>query len=188
MSVSTRPSSARAPNGLTPVGKSRICVADLRCSSVRYIEYLPSSRLGPLATARFPSVRQTVRCSRRPHQTSQPPWKSSTRAAGGPRPCWLSFSSYVYVKRVSSTFARRDAPAGAGAWEDEQLLELLHRCSTPPLASHVPNRGESVHRILSYCDLRDFRMIPKPQPRPIDTTPMTWTSGFEGMGRRNSQG
>jgi len=55
---------ARAPNGLTPVGESRIGVAGLGCSSVRYVEYLPSSRLGPLATARFPPVRQPVRCSR----------------------------------------------------------------------------------------------------------------------------
>jgi hypothetical protein len=44
--------------------KSRICVASLRCSSVKYVEYSPSSRLGPLATAQFHSVRQTVRCSR----------------------------------------------------------------------------------------------------------------------------
>jgi hypothetical protein len=54
---------ARAPNGLTPVVKSRICVAALRCSSVEYVQYSPSSRLGPLATARFHSVRQPVRCS-----------------------------------------------------------------------------------------------------------------------------
>jgi hypothetical protein len=54
---------ARAPNGLPPVVKSRICVASLRCSSVKYVEYSPSSRLGPLATAQFHSVRQTVRCS-----------------------------------------------------------------------------------------------------------------------------
>ena len=53
----------RAPNGLTPVVKSRICVASLRCSSVKYVEYFPSSRLGPLATAQFHSVPQTVRCS-----------------------------------------------------------------------------------------------------------------------------
>jgi hypothetical protein len=54
---------ARAPNGLTPVVKSRICVASLRCSSVKYVEYSPSSRLGPLATAQFHSVPQPVRCS-----------------------------------------------------------------------------------------------------------------------------
>jgi len=54
-----------APNGLPPVVKSRICVASLRCSSVKYVEYSPSSRLGPLATAQFHSVRQTVRCSTR---------------------------------------------------------------------------------------------------------------------------
>jgi len=59
----TEPGS-RAPNGLTPVVKARICVAALRCSSVEYVEYSPSSRLGPLATARFHSVRQPVRCSR----------------------------------------------------------------------------------------------------------------------------
>jgi len=52
-----------APNGLPPVVKSRICVASLRCSSVKYVEYSPSSRLGPLAPAQFHSVRQTVRCS-----------------------------------------------------------------------------------------------------------------------------
>jgi hypothetical protein len=54
---------ARAPNGLTPVVKSRIYVASLRCSSVKYVEYSPSSRLGPLATAQFHSVPQPVRCS-----------------------------------------------------------------------------------------------------------------------------
>jgi len=58
--------SPRAPNGLPPVVKSRICVASLRCSSVKYVEYSPSSRLGPLATAQFHSVRQTVRCSSKP--------------------------------------------------------------------------------------------------------------------------
>jgi len=42
---------ARAPNGLTPVVKSRICVASLRCSSLKYVEYYRSSRLGPLATS-----------------------------------------------------------------------------------------------------------------------------------------
>ena len=55
---------SRAPNGLPPVVKSRICVASLRCSSVKHVEYSPSSRLGPLATAQFHSVRQTVRRSR----------------------------------------------------------------------------------------------------------------------------
>jgi dihydroflavonol-4-reductase len=54
----------RAPDGLTPVVKSRICVASLRCSSVKYDEYSPASRLGPLATAQFHSVPQPVRCSR----------------------------------------------------------------------------------------------------------------------------
>jgi len=54
----------RAPNGLTPVVQSRIFVADLRCSSVKYVEYSPSSRFCPLATARLHSVRQTVRYSR----------------------------------------------------------------------------------------------------------------------------
>jgi hypothetical protein len=44
--------------------KSRIYVASLRCSSVKYVEYSPSSRLGPLATAQFHSVPQPVRCSR----------------------------------------------------------------------------------------------------------------------------
>ena len=53
--------------GLPPVVKSRLCVASLRCSSVKYVEYSPSSRLGPLATTQFHSVRQTVRrSSRRP--------------------------------------------------------------------------------------------------------------------------
>jgi len=33
---------------LTPVVKSRICVASLRCSSFKYVEYFRSSRLGPL--------------------------------------------------------------------------------------------------------------------------------------------
>src|SRR5450759_4031673 len=69
---------SRAPHGLTPVVKSRTCVASLRCSPVKYVEHSPetpatrpttpslrsaSSRLGPLATAQFHSVRQTVRCS-----------------------------------------------------------------------------------------------------------------------------
>ena len=54
---------SRAPNVLAPVVKSRICVASLRCSSVKYVGYSPSSRLGPLATTRFHSVRQTVRRS-----------------------------------------------------------------------------------------------------------------------------
>jgi hypothetical protein len=58
-----RCASSRAPNGLTPVVKSRICVASLRCSSVKYVEYFPSARLGPLATAQFHSVPQPVRCS-----------------------------------------------------------------------------------------------------------------------------
>ena len=61
--VSTSRSGSRAPNGLPPVVKSRICVAYHRCSSVKYVEYSPSSRLGLLATPQFPSVRQTVRCS-----------------------------------------------------------------------------------------------------------------------------
>jgi ribosome-binding ATPase YchF (GTP1/OBG family) len=30
-----------------PARQSRICVASLRCSSVKYVEYSPSSRLGP---------------------------------------------------------------------------------------------------------------------------------------------
>ncbi|HJX55180.1 MAG TPA: hypothetical protein VJ801_20660, partial [Polyangia bacterium] len=51
-----RSKAPRAPNGLPPVVKSRICVASLRCSSVKYVEYSPSSRLGPLATAQFHSV------------------------------------------------------------------------------------------------------------------------------------
>src|SRR5512136_1006369 len=46
----------RAANGLTPVAKSRICVASLRCSSVKYVEYSPSSRLGLLASPQFRSV------------------------------------------------------------------------------------------------------------------------------------
>ena len=46
-----------------PARQSRICVASLRCSSVKYVEYSPSSRLGPLATAQSHSVRQTVRRS-----------------------------------------------------------------------------------------------------------------------------
>ena len=67
--VSTSRSGSRAPNGLPPVVKSRICVASLRCSSVKYVEYspegptshpaptapgAPSSRLGLLATPQFP--------------------------------------------------------------------------------------------------------------------------------------
>jgi hypothetical protein len=54
---------SRAPNGLTPVVKSRIYVASLRYSSVKDVEYSPSSRLGPLATAQSHSVHQPVRCS-----------------------------------------------------------------------------------------------------------------------------
>ena len=64
MAPETRDDRPRAPNGLTPVVKSRICVASLRCSSVKYVEYSPSSRLGPLANAQFHSVPQPVRCSR----------------------------------------------------------------------------------------------------------------------------
>ena len=54
----------RAPSGLPPVVKSPICLASLRCSSVKYVEHSPSLRLGPLAPAQFHSFRQPVRRSR----------------------------------------------------------------------------------------------------------------------------
>jgi hypothetical protein len=44
------------PTGLSPDRTSASIAA-------QYVEYSPSSRLGPLATAQFHSVRQTVRCS-----------------------------------------------------------------------------------------------------------------------------
>jgi hypothetical protein len=64
LALNCGPGLPRAPYGLTPVVKSRICVASLRCSSVKYVEYSPSSRFGLLATAQFHSVPQPVRCSR----------------------------------------------------------------------------------------------------------------------------
>jgi hypothetical protein len=55
---------SRAPKGFAPVAKSRICIASPRYSSIRYVEYSPSSRLGPLATAQLHSAPQPVRCFR----------------------------------------------------------------------------------------------------------------------------
>jgi predicted aminopeptidase len=56
---------SRAPTSLPSVAKPRICGASLRCSSVIWSDQTPSSRLALLATARFRSVGQTGRRSRR---------------------------------------------------------------------------------------------------------------------------
>jgi len=118
--------------------------------------------------------------------TSQPPWKSSTRAAGIPRPCWLSLS--IYVKRLSLTVGRLGTPACAGAWEDKQHLELKPCCLLPLLAKHVPDSFGSVSSDLSYRYLRDHIGIPEPQPRHSAPSPTTLLSGLAGLSRRNLQG
>jgi hypothetical protein len=121
-----------------------------------------------------------------PPNTSQPPWKSSTRAAGVPRPCWLSWS--IYVKRLSLTVGRLGTPACAGAWEDKQQLELKPCCLLPLIAIPVPASYDSVSGDLSYQDSRDFMGIPEPQPRHTAPSPTTLLSGLTGVGRRNLQG
>jgi len=119
-------------------------------------------------------------------KTSQPPWKASTRAAGLPRPCWLILSGYV--KRVSSTFVGIVTPACAGAWEDEQSVELRHRCSPPALAIGVPDRRRCRPKRLSYGYHKDLFSVTQPKPRSLDTLPMTFASGLLSRDRRNSQG
>ena len=142
----------------------------------------------------FPNPPATLRCRRsrqaphatNPPNTSQPPWKSSTRAAGVPRPCWLSWS--IYVKRLSLTVGRIGTPACAGAWEDKQQLELKPCCLPPFLANHVPNSIDSVSSDLSYRYSRDLVIIPEPQPRHSAPSPTTLLSGLAGPSRRNLQG
>jgi hypothetical protein len=118
-----------------------------------------------------------------PSKTSQPPWKSSTRAAGIPRRCWLS--SCIYVKRLTLRVERVGTPAFAGAWEDKQHLELKPCCLPPLAAIPVPDSFGMVSNELSYRYFRDFMKIPEPQPRPFDLSPMTNLSGLTGLGRRN---
>ena len=119
-------------------------------------------------------------------KTAQPPWKTSTRAAGLPRPCWLSLS--IYVKRLSLTFASSGTPAYAGAWEDKQQKELKPCCLPAVSAIPMPVSFGLPSRELSYRDFGDFMIIPKPQPRSFDPSPMTRLSGFLGLDRRNLQG
>jgi len=63
---------------------ARAAIADLRrVPSLllgQYVEYSPSSRLGPLATAQFHSVRQPVRCSRAWFVTNWPPYGARRKA------------------------------------------------------------------------------------------------------------
>jgi hypothetical protein len=125
------------------------------------------------------------RCAN-PPKTTQPPWIASTRAAGQPRPCWLSSS--IYVKRISLTSAILGTPACAGAWEDKQQLEFKPCCLPADSAIPMPGSFGFPSREISYEDFRDFIRIPKPQPRSFDPSPMTRLSGFLGPGRRNLQG
>jgi hypothetical protein len=119
-------------------------------------------------------------------KTSQPPWKSSTRAAVLPRPCWLCFG--IHAKRLSLTVGRIGTPAFAGAWEDEQQLELKPCCLLPLSAIPVPVHSVSPQVSYPIEIFGDPMIIPKPQPRPFDTFPMTLMSGFAELGRRNLQG
>lgn len=124
-------------------------------------------------------------CANTPN-TTQPPWKTSTEAAGLPRRIWLSLS--IYVKRLSLTFASSGTPACAGAWEDKQQMELKPRCLPPFQAIHMPELFWLPSNELSYRDFGDFMKIPEPQPRSFDPSPMTLLSGLLGLDRRNLQG
>ena len=119
-------------------------------------------------------------------KTTQPPWKTSTRAAGLHRPCWLSLS--IYVKRLSLTFVSLGTPACAGAWEDKQQMELKPCCLPPGSAIPMPESFWLLTCKLSYGDFGDFVKIPEPQPRSFDPSPMTLLSGSLGLDRRNLQG
>ena len=73
-----------------------------------------------------------------PPNTAQPPWKTSTRAAGLLRRYWLSLA--IYVNRLSLTFVGRVTPACAGAWEDEQQAELRITFAARRLTQQFPCR------------------------------------------------
>jgi hypothetical protein len=138
---STAAAKPRAPNGLPPVVKSRICVASLRCSSVKYVEYSPSSCLGPLATAQFHSVRQTVRCSSAPSAAIRPlPRKvrvagvASSTLSGEGRSCTAcnrdlggAGSSCNPCNRYPDRRGKVLHGLQPGPWRRGKLLQPLHR-------------------------------------------------------------